>query len=233
MANYEGHKVLTGHMWRFVITKRTSGKWGGQHTPTLLLTARSKVLLEKLAGTQLVKKFPIFYGTRRFINAFTSACHLSLSWARSIQSMPPHPTSRTSILISNSHLRLAISSGPFPQMSPANPYTHLSSPPLGPTWPAHLVLLDFITRTILVEVYRLLSSTLCSFLHSLVTSSLLGPNIFLSTLFSNTLSLPSSFNVSDQVSHQYKTKGKIVVLCILIFIFLDSKLEDKIFCTEW
>jgi hypothetical protein len=49
--------------------------------------------------------------------------------------------------------------------------------------------------------YRSLSSSLCSLLHSHFTSSLLGPNILLSTLFSNTLSLHSSFNVSDQVSH--------------------------------
>jgi hypothetical protein len=34
----------------------------------------------------------------------------------------------------------------------------------------------------------------------LVTSSLLGPNILLSTLFSKTLSLYSSFSVSDQLS---------------------------------
>ena len=37
------------------------------------------VLLEKLTGFQLVKKFPAFYGTRRFITAFTSTRHLSLS----------------------------------------------------------------------------------------------------------------------------------------------------------
>jgi len=36
-----------------------------------------------------VKKFPSFYGTRRFITAFTSARHLSLSLATSIQSMTP------------------------------------------------------------------------------------------------------------------------------------------------
>jgi len=52
--------------------------------------------------------------------------------------------------------------------------------------------------------YRSFSSSLCSFLHSPVTSSLLGPNTFLNTLFSNTLSLCSSLNVSDQVSHPYK-----------------------------
>jgi hypothetical protein len=33
----------------------------------------------------------------------------------------------------------------------------------------------------------------------------LGPNILLSTLFPNTLSLCSSLNVRDQVSHPYKT----------------------------
>jgi polysaccharide pyruvyl transferase WcaK-like protein len=43
----------------------------------------------------------------------------------------------------------------------------------------------------------------------------LGPNIPLSTLFSNTLSLCSSLNVRDQVSHQYKTSGRIMVLYIL------------------
>jgi hypothetical protein len=54
-----------------------------------------------------------------------------------------------------------------------------------------------------------------------------GPNILLNTLFSNTLSLRSSLNLSDQVSHPYKTKDKIIFLYNLIHKFLDSKLEDK------
>ena len=46
---------------------------------TYLLTPWSRVLLEKLTGFQPVKKFPTFYGTRRFVTAFTSARQLSLS----------------------------------------------------------------------------------------------------------------------------------------------------------
>jgi hypothetical protein len=46
---------------------------------TYLLTPYSRVLLEKLTDSQLVKKFPAFYGTRWFITAFTNAHHLYLS----------------------------------------------------------------------------------------------------------------------------------------------------------
>ena len=49
------------------------------YRPTYLLHGASRVLLEKLTGWQLIKKFPAFYGTRTFITAFTSACHLSLA----------------------------------------------------------------------------------------------------------------------------------------------------------
>ena len=44
-----------------------------------LLTPCSRVLLEKLTGFQPVKKFPACHRTRKFITAFTSARHLSLS----------------------------------------------------------------------------------------------------------------------------------------------------------
>jgi len=45
---------------------------------TYLLIPWNRVLLEKLTGSQLVKKFLAFYGIRTFITSFTSARHLSL-----------------------------------------------------------------------------------------------------------------------------------------------------------
>ena len=69
----------------------------------------------------------------------------------------------------------------------------------------------FDNPKILSEEYRSLSSSLCSFLHSPVTKSLLGPNFLLSTLFSNILSLRSCLNVSDNVSHPYNHNITLVV----------------------
>jgi hypothetical protein len=69
---------------------------------------------EKLIGLQLVKEFPAFYRTRRFITAFTSAHHLPLSWASPIQSISPLSTSWRSILIFTSRLYLGLPSGLFP-----------------------------------------------------------------------------------------------------------------------
>ena len=83
---------------------------------------------EKLTDSQLVKKFPTFYGTWRFITAFTSSCHLSLSWARSIQFMLPIPLPEDP-----SEYYLPIYAWVFqlasiPQVSPPKPCMHLSSP---------------------------------------------------------------------------------------------------------
>jgi len=80
---------------------------------TYLHNPWSRVLLESLTGSQLVKKFPAFYGTRWFITR-----HLSLSWARSIQSMRPHPTSWRFILLLSFHLRLGLPSDLFPSGFP-------------------------------------------------------------------------------------------------------------------
>ena len=71
---------------------------------THLLTPWRRVLLEKLTGLQLVKKFAAFHGTWKFITALTSVRHLALSWASPIQSIYLHSTSWRSILILSTHV---------------------------------------------------------------------------------------------------------------------------------
>jgi len=99
---------------------------------TYLLTPWCRVLLEKLTSLQLVRKFPAFYGTRRFITELTSVRHLSLSWASPIQYTYPHPTSWRSILILSTHLRLGLPSGSFIPVSLPRPYTPPSPHPYAP-----------------------------------------------------------------------------------------------------
>ena len=92
----------------------------------LLHTPWSRVLLEKLTGSAASQEIPRFFGTRRFITVPTTARHLSLSWANSIQSSQPSPTFWRSILIVSSHLRLGLPSGLFPSGFPTIP---LCTPP--------------------------------------------------------------------------------------------------------
>ena len=103
-----------------------------QYLLTYLITPWCRILLEKLTGSQLVKKFPAFHGTRRFITALTSGRHLSLSWASPIQSIYSHPTFWRSILILSTHLRLGLPSGLLPSGFPTRPYTPPYPHPFAP-----------------------------------------------------------------------------------------------------
>ena len=93
------------------------------------LTTWNTVLLEKPTSYQLGNKFPALCETRRSITAFSRAPYLSLSWARLIQFMHFHPTSRRSILILSSHLRLGLPNSLLPSRLPSKPlYAPLLSP---------------------------------------------------------------------------------------------------------
>ena len=145
MITFRTLSVLYGRIWSDMV------RYTYIFLLTYLLTPWCRVLHEKLTGLQLVKKFPAFHGTRRFITAFTSVRHLSLSWARPIQSIYPHPTSWRSVLILSTHLRLGLPSGFLPSDFPTKTLYIPLSRPIRATCPAHLILHDFITRTILGE----------------------------------------------------------------------------------
>jgi len=106
---------------------------------TSYLTPWSRVILEKLRVTQLVKKYPACYRTQRFIIVFTIAWHWSLSLDRWFQSTPSHLISITSILKLSSQLHLCLQSGLFPSGSSTN-ISHFSSLTCMSQCPAHHIL---------------------------------------------------------------------------------------------
>ena len=149
-------------------------------------TPRSRVLLEKLPGSQLVNKLPTLYGTECSLPRLqVPAICTYLEPAQSSPCLQSH--------FLNAHLIIILPSmsGSY-RWSVSLKFPHkIPQSPIRATCRVHDILFDLITRTILGEEYRSLSPSLCSFLHSPVTSSLLGPNILLRTLCSNTLSLRS------------------------------------------
>jgi len=118
----------------------------------LWLTPCSRVLPEKLEVLRLVKKLPAFYGTRRFITAFTRTRQLSLSWASSIQSILPHPTSWRSISALSFHLSVGLASALFTSGYPTRALNVTVLSLMHATCPAHLI--DLIKPIIFSEQYR-------------------------------------------------------------------------------
>jgi len=104
---------------------------------------------------------------------------------------------------------------------------------------------DFITRKILDEEYRSLSWSLCNFLESTVASSLLGPNILLNTLFSNTLSLriretnlfnhlkPTGYVMHQQFNIQQFYALPTLYLCVLYLSENKQRLVSLTALTVW
>ena len=164
----------------------------------------SRVLPEKLTGPELVKKLPALYGTRHSKPSATCP----LAWARSAQSMPPHPTSWRLIWISSSHLGMGLPSGLLPLgFSTETVYAHFLSH-IRATRPAHPILLDLTTRIMSVRCNDHKHPRCAVF-----TNSLFGPNIYLSCLFSKALTqvLPQRDGPSFTHTHTHKTITNIWV----------------------
>jgi len=72
-------KIYASLFWKFTAVFLSNRKSPSlTYLLTGLLNLWSRVLLEKLTGSQLVKKFPAFCGTRSFVTAYTNARRLSL-----------------------------------------------------------------------------------------------------------------------------------------------------------
>ena len=174
-----------------------------------LLTPWSRVLLEKLTSKlcRQARNSPHLWNPR--VPHCIHKCPPSFPILSQLH--PVHTTLSNFLKINFNIILPSTSWSPQWPLSFRLPHQHPAQPSILPHTRhlnAHFIRLDFTTRTILGKKYRSFSSSLCSFLHSPITSSLLGTNT-LNSLFSNTLSLRSSLNVSYQVSHHTKPQAKL------------------------
>jgi hypothetical protein len=180
-----------GHNWQGLpqfLSPPTRPNTTTFHHLTDLPTPRGGGLLQKLTVSYLLKKLPAYYGTQMFITVLRRVNHLSLSWARWIQS---HTLISISILFS------------YVCLGPPNGIFHSGFP--HKTSHAFLsfhmryvlnyyIFLNLVLVIMFGEEYKLWSSSLYRPLQPPVMLSHLGPHTPLSTLFWNTLSLCSSLN---------------------------------------
>jgi len=140
------------------------GRWHnfGLHVNSLPFTA----FPQKQVLTQLVKKFPSFYGTRRFITVFARSNHWSLSWARYIHSTTSHPISLRPILILSSHLRLVFRLVSSLQVFQPEFWMHFSSLSCAPRALHPLTFLDLIILILFDEMYKLWTLSLSTLLQT-------------------------------------------------------------------
>lgn len=145
---HTNHTMLTSITKNVQHQTDTTNSLAHQHPP------RNTVLPKKLAGPQLVKKFPVpILHQINLVHASPSHV-LKIHFNIILPPMPRFP------------------SGLLPSSLPTKKLNTFLLSPIHTTRPADLILLDFITRILRGVEYRSKSSSLCSLLHSPVTSSL-------------------------------------------------------------
>jgi hypothetical protein len=173
----------------------------------------------KLTIPQLAKKFPASYRSWHVITYFfITFCNLALPWSGLVQSTSCCHISLSFVLTVSYPLYWGLTGCLFNQVLLIIPRVWISLflrtyvPRVLPT----TLLLTWSTG----ERHSPWSVSLRSFPHSPLTSFVLGPSIFVSTLFSNTLSLCSSIYVVNQVSNSHKTIGKIRFSIFYVILYL-------------
>ena len=163
------------------------------HTVTYLLTPWGRVFLEKLTGFTASQEIP------RIL------CNSKVHYR--VQKCPPpvpilsqlDPVHTRTFHFQTIHLNIILPSTPgSPKWSFSFRFPHQKPVYATPPTQSRYIPRPFHSSRF-YHPNKSLSSSLCSFLHYAVSSSLLSPNILLYTLFPNTLSLRSSLSVSDQV----------------------------------
>ena len=135
------------------------------YSHTYLRAPLRRFLLEKLTGSQLDKKFPAVYGTQSSL--LHSQIPATCPYLEPDQSSPCPPVPLPE---DPSYYYLPIYAWVFQvvsfvQVSPPKPCIHLSSPATRATQPAHLIILDFMTRIFGDEYRSFISSLYSIFLH--------------------------------------------------------------------
>ena len=124
-------------------------------------------------SSHLIKKFLSLYGTQRFITVLTTACFLTLTWARLIHSTPSQPVSLRYILILASYLCLGVI---FPHQNPVcislPPYAWCMPCSSYPPWLDHLHNICWRVQIMKVFIVQLFPSPITSTPWAQISSSL-------------------------------------------------------------
>jgi hypothetical protein len=142
----------------------------------------------------------------RGIHKFTEARYLSLSWVTCIQYTISHPVPLRPITVSSFCLIAGLANDYVCKIFVLTFWYAFHITPVNVTCSSDLILLVLLTLIIFDEKHKLCNSSYSSFLQTSLI--LLVENIFLKTLFSNSLSLFSFARIRNKFHTHIKQQAK-------------------------
>lgn len=190
--------LLLLQKWRFICGPCPDSDESTTHLVTAFLTNPINQALEKLTVRSASQEIPRLSWNQKIYYGIRNSLHRSLYWARWIQyTLSQHVFPRY-ILMLPSHLRLALLNGLFPSVSQLKfcVISHFRHAHHSPNLfhPLRFYLPKYLVNS---TNYAALQYSIFSSLSSL--SSILDPNILLTTLFSNAPSLCSSLTMTSSL----------------------------------